>query len=191
MVYLNSLWLFPGKEGSHLSQKEREEKIRALRDRQNEERQRKLEELKQQALAAQKFREQKEEERRRRIDELRQRDSDRRHQVEERKRQIWEAERDRREAILRKNQVWIWIHCIVLSHTLTCVEIAFWFYGTCTSHNSDYHSTVLHFCFFVSLFLHQLNCSYFIFPLVFDLNRCFPISLKPVAFVSVFLYAKS
>jgi hypothetical protein len=25
--------------------------------------------------------------------------------VEERKRQIWEAERDRREAILRKNQV--------------------------------------------------------------------------------------
>jgi len=63
-----------------------------------------LEELKQQALAAQKFREQKEEERRRRIDELRQRDNDRRHQVEERKRQIWEAERDRREAILRKNQ---------------------------------------------------------------------------------------
>ncbi|KAJ4445809.1 hypothetical protein ANN_12494, partial [Periplaneta americana] len=93
-----------GKDGSSLSQKEREERIRALRERQNEERQRKLEELKQQALAAQKFREQKEEERRRRIDELRQRDSDRRHQVEERKRQIWEAERDRREAILRKNQ---------------------------------------------------------------------------------------
>lgn len=97
--------MFPGKEGSHLSQKEREEKIRVLRDRQNEERQRKLEELKQQALAAQKFREQKEEERRRRIDELRQRDNDRRHQVEERKRQIWEAEQDRRESILRKNQV--------------------------------------------------------------------------------------
>ncbi|PSN49150.1 hypothetical protein C0J52_10154 [Blattella germanica] len=94
----------PGKEPSGLSQKEREERIRALRDRQNEERQRKLEELKQQALAAQKFREQKEEERRRRIEELRQRDNDRRHQVEERKRQIWEAERDRREAILRKNQ---------------------------------------------------------------------------------------
>lgn len=58
-----------------------------------------------QALAAQKFREQKEEERRRRMEELRLRDSDRRYQVEERKRQIWQAERDRREAILRKNQV--------------------------------------------------------------------------------------
>ena len=97
--------MFPGKEGPHLSQREREEKIGALHDRQNEERQRKLEELKHQSLAAQKFREQKEEERKRRIDELRQRDNDRRQQVEERKRQIWEAERDRRESILKKNQV--------------------------------------------------------------------------------------
>ncbi|XP_071449298.1 protein split ends isoform X6 [Hetaerina americana] len=87
-----------------LSPKDREERLRTLRDRQNEERQRKLEELKQQALAAQKFREQKEEERRRRIEQLRERDEGRRLQVEERKRQIWEAERDRREAILRKNQ---------------------------------------------------------------------------------------
>ncbi|XP_049805808.1 ensconsin-like isoform X5 [Schistocerca nitens] len=84
--------------------RDREERLRLLKERQNEERQRKLEELKQQALAAQKFREQKEEERRRRIEELRQRDNDRRLQVEERKRQIYEAERDRREAILRKNQ---------------------------------------------------------------------------------------
>nr|CAD7202433.1 unnamed protein product [Timema douglasi] len=83
---------------------EREERLRMLRDRQAEERQRKLEELKMQAQAAQMFREQKEEERRRRLEDLRQRDTDRRHQVEERKRQIWEAERDRREAILRKNQ---------------------------------------------------------------------------------------
>ncbi|KAG8223412.1 hypothetical protein J437_LFUL003685 [Ladona fulva] len=87
-----------------LSQKDRDERLRILRDKQNEERQRKLEELKQQALAAQKFREQKEEERRRRIEQLRERDEGRRQQVEERKRQIWEAERERREAILRKNQ---------------------------------------------------------------------------------------
>ncbi|XP_014275334.1 ensconsin isoform X3 [Halyomorpha halys] len=91
-----------GKDGQ--SQVDREERLRILREKQNEERQRKLDELKQQALAAQKFREQKEEERRRRLEELRVRDTDRRHQVEERKRQIWEAERDRREAILRKNQ---------------------------------------------------------------------------------------
>ncbi|XP_075227453.1 uncharacterized protein LOC142327940 isoform X2 [Lycorma delicatula] len=93
-----------GKENAAVTQKDREERLRLLKERQNEDRQRKLEELKQQALAAQKFREQKEEERRRRMEELRLRDSDRRHQVEERKRQIWEAERDRREAILRKNQ---------------------------------------------------------------------------------------
>lgn len=36
---------------------------------------------------------------------MRQRDGDRRHQVEERKKQIIEAEQERREAILRKNQV--------------------------------------------------------------------------------------
>ncbi|XP_075227461.1 uncharacterized protein LOC142327940 isoform X10 [Lycorma delicatula] len=94
-----------GKENAAVTQKDREERLRLLKERQNEDRQRKLEELKQQALAAQKFREQKEEERRRRMEELRLRDSDRRHQVEERKRQIWEAERDRREAILRKNQL--------------------------------------------------------------------------------------
>uniref|UniRef100_A0A1B6KAJ6 Ensconsin-like n=1 Tax=Graphocephala atropunctata TaxID=36148 RepID=A0A1B6KAJ6_9HEMI len=102
-VYDGSLPLNPGKE-SAASQRDREERLRIVKERQNEERQKKLEELKQQALAAQKFREQKEEERRRRMEELRLRDSDRRLQVEERKRQIWEAERDRREAILRKNQ---------------------------------------------------------------------------------------
>ncbi|XP_046425603.1 titin homolog isoform X3 [Neodiprion fabricii] len=80
------------------------DRVKLVRDRQNEERQRKLEELRQQALAAQRFREQREEERRKRIDELRSRDNDRRNQVEERKRLIWEAERERREAILRKNQ---------------------------------------------------------------------------------------
>ncbi|XP_067013627.2 ensconsin isoform X15 [Anabrus simplex] len=94
----------PGRDAGGAVQKDREDRVRALKERQNEERQKKLEELKQQALAAQKFREQKEEERRRRMEELRQRDNDRRLQVEERKRMIWEAERDRREAILRKNQ---------------------------------------------------------------------------------------
>lgn len=87
-----------------LTQKEREERIKQLKEKQNEERQRKLEELKAQAMATQKFREQKEEERRRRIDDLKCRDSEKRNQVEERKRAIWEAEKDRREYILRKNQ---------------------------------------------------------------------------------------
>lgn len=55
-------------------------------------------------MATQKLREQKEEERRRRIDELKTRDNEKRHQVEERKKAIWEAEKERREYILRKNQ---------------------------------------------------------------------------------------
>uniref|UniRef100_A0A182ISI4 MAP7 domain-containing protein n=1 Tax=Anopheles atroparvus TaxID=41427 RepID=A0A182ISI4_ANOAO len=85
-------------------QKEREERIKQMKERQNEERQKKLEELKAQALAAQKFREQKEEERRRRMDDLRRRENDRRSQVEERRRAIIEADNERREYILRKNQ---------------------------------------------------------------------------------------
>ncbi|XP_011211035.2 ensconsin isoform X11 [Bactrocera dorsalis] len=84
--------------------KDRDEKLKLARERQNEERQRKIEELKAQAEAAQRYREQKEEERRRRIEEIRQRDTEKRHQVEERKRAITEAEKERREYILRKNQ---------------------------------------------------------------------------------------
>ncbi|KAL5291240.1 ens family protein [Megaselia abdita] len=80
-----------------------EEKLRIARERQNEERQKKIEELKAQAEAAQKYREQKEEERRRRIEELRSKDMDKRQQVEERKRAIEEAEKERREYILRRN----------------------------------------------------------------------------------------
>lgn len=53
------------------------DRARLVRERQQEERQRKLDELRQQALAAQRFREQREEERRRRIEELRLRDNDR------------------------------------------------------------------------------------------------------------------
>lgn len=151
-------WLFAGRESTGSAKDV--DRAKLVRERQNEERQRKLEELRQQALAAQRFREQREEERRKRIDELRSRDSDRfvtscykkmsvvlnwqftikccsyerfnsvktcthsllyywffrnfficfaclydrRSQVEERKRLICEAERERREAILRKNQ---------------------------------------------------------------------------------------
>ncbi|KAH8239065.1 hypothetical protein KR032_000337, partial [Drosophila birchii] len=84
--------------------KDREEKLKYARDRQNEERQRKIEELRAQAEAAQRYREQKEEERRRRIEEIRIRDTEKRHQVEERKKAIFEAEKERREYILKKNQ---------------------------------------------------------------------------------------
>ncbi|XP_021704922.1 putative uncharacterized protein DDB_G0271606 isoform X7 [Aedes aegypti] len=85
-------------------QKEREERIKQIKERQNEERQRKLEELKAQALATQKFREQREEERRRRMEDLRRRENDRRSQVEERRRAIQEADNERRQYILQKNQ---------------------------------------------------------------------------------------
>ncbi|XP_014209560.1 uncharacterized protein LOC106640139 [Copidosoma floridanum] len=80
------------------------DRAKLVRERQSEERVRKLEELRQQALAAQRFRNQRDEERRKRIEELRSRDIDRRCQVEERKRQIYEADQERREAIIRKNQ---------------------------------------------------------------------------------------
>jgi len=68
-------WLFAGRESTGSSKEL--DRAKLVRERQNEERQRKLEELRQQALAAQRFREQREEERRRRIDELRSRDNDR------------------------------------------------------------------------------------------------------------------
>uniref|UniRef100_T1IUB4 MAP7 domain-containing protein n=1 Tax=Strigamia maritima TaxID=126957 RepID=T1IUB4_STRMM len=89
--------------GGMFSQVDREERIRILRERQTEERQKKLDELKLAALHAQKVREQQEDDRRRKIDELRMRDHERRSQVEERKQIIWLAEKERKEAILRKN----------------------------------------------------------------------------------------
>lgn len=66
---IDSLRLFPGRESTGSAKDV--DRAKLVRERQNEERQRKLEELRQQALAAQRFREQREEERRRRIDELR------------------------------------------------------------------------------------------------------------------------
>lgn len=74
-----------------------------MKERLNEERQRKLEEIKVQALAAQKFKEQKEQERRQRMEELKVKETIRRQQVEDRKKAINESERDRLEAILRRN----------------------------------------------------------------------------------------
>ncbi|XP_050441373.1 ensconsin-like isoform X3 [Adelges cooleyi] len=91
-------------KGKENAIKDREERLRLVREKHDEERQRKLDELKQQALAVQRYREQKEEERRRRLEEMRTRDFERRQQVEERKRQLFEAEREKREAILKKNQ---------------------------------------------------------------------------------------
>ncbi|XP_017783666.1 PREDICTED: ensconsin-like isoform X11 [Nicrophorus vespilloides] len=87
-----------------LIEEDREARIRTLKERQNEERQKKLEEIKAQAVAAQRHKEQKEQERRLRMEELRVREDSRRQQVEERKKAIYEAERDKLESILRRNQ---------------------------------------------------------------------------------------
>ncbi|XP_037905942.1 reticulocyte-binding protein 2 homolog a isoform X10 [Hermetia illucens] len=92
------------RDSASVASRDRDEKLRLIKERQNEERQRKIEELKAQAEAAQKYREQKEEERKRKIEELRNRETDRRLQVEERKKAIMEAERERREYIVRRNQ---------------------------------------------------------------------------------------
>uniref|UniRef100_A0A1Y1LNB2 MAP7 domain-containing protein n=1 Tax=Photinus pyralis TaxID=7054 RepID=A0A1Y1LNB2_PHOPY len=83
---------------------EKEARIKTFKERQNEERQRKLDEMKHQALAAQRFKEQKENERRQRIDDLRLKEDERRQQVEDRKKAINDAERDRLESILKRNQ---------------------------------------------------------------------------------------
>lgn len=75
-----------------------------MKERQNEERQKKLEEIKAQAFAAQKFKDQKEEERRRRLEDLRNKDDSRRTQVEEKRKAINEAEKKRFEYIMKKSQ---------------------------------------------------------------------------------------
>ncbi|CAG0921619.1 unnamed protein product, partial [Notodromas monacha] len=92
-----------GRPGS-AKEREREEKVRQIREKQEEDRRKKLDELKQHALAAERFREQQEEERRRHIEEVRSRESQRRLQVEERKRAIVEADRERKEHIIKRNQ---------------------------------------------------------------------------------------
>ncbi|CAG9855487.1 unnamed protein product [Phyllotreta striolata] len=83
---------------------DKDARFRNVKERQNEERHKKLEEIKAQALAAQIFKEQKEQERRRRLDEMRVRHDEKRQQVEERKKAICDAERDRLHFIIKRNQ---------------------------------------------------------------------------------------
>merc|ERR1719431_494238 len=66
---------------SAAKEREREVKVKRIIEQQEDERKRKLEELKQHALQAQRFREQQENERRRHIDELRSKDIDRREAI--------------------------------------------------------------------------------------------------------------
>merc|ERR1712223_2165781 len=85
-------------------QKEREERVRRVRELQEEERRKKLGELRHHAMQQQKFREQQEIERRKRLEEQRARDHDKFVQVEERRKAIENAEKERRTALLKKNQ---------------------------------------------------------------------------------------
>ncbi|CAG0883799.1 unnamed protein product [Cyprideis torosa] len=86
------------------SAREREEKLRMLREKQEEDRTRKAEELKAHAAAAQRFREEQERERQRRIEEARSREADRLRSVVERRDAMMEAERERKlEAISKRN----------------------------------------------------------------------------------------
>merc|ERR1719433_234031 len=91
----------PSRSRADLAAKER---VRRLKEMQEDDRRRKLEELKQHALNAQRFREQQDQERRRHIEQLRMKDMDRRQQVEERRKEIEKFELERKEAIIAKNK---------------------------------------------------------------------------------------
>ncbi|XP_049886013.1 uncharacterized protein LOC126380559 isoform X5 [Pectinophora gossypiella] len=84
------------------------DRARLARERREAEQRKRLDELRAHAAAAQAQREKRDEERRRRQAEQRARDDDRRqqvnHQVEERKRAIWEASISRREALLQRER---------------------------------------------------------------------------------------
>lgn len=82
---------------------DRETRLRNLREKQNVERQKKLDEIKAQALAAKRFRDQKVQERQQRMEETRLNYEQRRQQVEQRKKAINDAERGRLESILKRN----------------------------------------------------------------------------------------
>ena len=58
-----------------------------------------------QAVAAQKFREQQEYERKRALEEARNREIAKQNQIKERREKIFEAERERREELLKRNLV--------------------------------------------------------------------------------------
>jgi len=84
-------------------QKEREEKVRLAQRKQVEDRQRKLEEILESQKKAFEFREKQQEERKRKLVEMRKRDAQHRMLVEERRKKMLEAENERRQALLRKS----------------------------------------------------------------------------------------
>merc|ERR1711997_1303797 len=85
--------------------KEREERVKRVRQEQEAERLKKAEEWKQQALAAHKYREQQEYERKRALEEARNREIAKQNQIKERREKIMESERQRREELLKRNMV--------------------------------------------------------------------------------------
>ncbi|XP_059084303.1 zinc finger CCCH domain-containing protein 13-like isoform X3 [Tigriopus californicus] len=91
-----------GRDQLSLSTKEREDRVRKIKEHQEEERRKKLEELKQHAQASQKFREQQEFERRRHFELLRSKENEKLSAVVERRKAIESADRERKEALLKK-----------------------------------------------------------------------------------------
>ncbi|XP_060584132.1 trichohyalin-like isoform X15 [Ruditapes philippinarum] len=83
-------------------EREREERIKHAQLKLNEERQRKIEEMREQQRLAQENREKQLEARRRKIEDLKKREEERRKQVEERRRLQEETDRAKKEAILSK-----------------------------------------------------------------------------------------
>ncbi|XP_060584122.1 zinc finger CCCH domain-containing protein 13-like isoform X5 [Ruditapes philippinarum] len=95
----------PGKEKDPIKrekEREREERIKHAQLKLNEERQRKIEEMREQQRLAQENREKQLEARRRKIEDLKKREEERRKQVEERRRLQEETDRAKKEAILSK-----------------------------------------------------------------------------------------
>ncbi|CAG2120433.1 unnamed protein product, partial [Medioppia subpectinata] len=80
-----------------------EEKLRLCRERQEDERQRRLQDIEISIQQKGRYRTQVEDERRRKIDELKVKDLEKRSAVEERKKLIWEAEQERKEAMVRRS----------------------------------------------------------------------------------------
>ncbi|ODM93927.1 Reticulocyte-binding protein 2 a [Orchesella cincta] len=83
----------PDRPGSARSNRDRHERVILLKERQNSERIKKLEELKEQALAAARLRDEQDSKRRRHFEELGKKDEERRRQAEERRRMLEEERR--------------------------------------------------------------------------------------------------
>jgi len=84
--------------------KDRKERARQILEKQEEERRQKAEEWRQQAVAAQKHREQMEAERKRVLQEARAKEQEKFRQMEERRKALELADQQRREALKKKNQ---------------------------------------------------------------------------------------